>query len=56
MLGVWQLGTLVVFSMFAGVLLVIAANVWLLGKEPRGRALEEIAGQAPSETCVPMRR
>jgi MFS transporter, putative metabolite:H+ symporter len=56
MLGVWQLGTLVVFSMFAGVLLVIAANVWLLGEETRGRALEEIAGQAPSETCVPMRR
>jgi MFS transporter, putative metabolite:H+ symporter len=45
MLGAWQLGTLVVFSMFAGVLLLIAANVWLLGEETRGRALEEIADQ-----------
>jgi MFS transporter, putative metabolite:H+ symporter len=45
MLGVWQLGVLAVFSMFAGVLLIIAADVWLLGEETRGRALEEIAAR-----------
>ena len=43
MLGAPGLGTLAVFSMFAAVLLVIAANVWLLGEETRGRTLDEIS-------------
>ena len=37
-------GTLAVFSMFAAVLLVIAADVWLLGEETKGRTLDEISG------------
>lgn len=47
MLGAQGLGTTVVFSMFAAVLLVIAANVWLLGEETRGRTLGEISGKKP---------
>lgn len=43
MLGAPAFGTLAVFSMFAAVLLVIAANVWLLGEETRGRTLDEIS-------------
>jgi putative MFS transporter len=44
MLGAPGLGTLAVFSMFAAVLLVIAADVWLLGEETRGRTLGDISG------------
>ena len=44
MLGAPGLGTPAVFSMFAAVLLLIAANVWLLGEETRGRPLGEISG------------
>lgn len=43
MLGGDGVGTIAVFVMFAAVLLVIAANVWLLGEETRGRALDEIS-------------
>lgn len=45
MLGTWGLGTLAVFGMFAGVLLVIAANVWVLGEETRGQSLDEITAE-----------
>ena len=44
MLGTPDLGTTVVFTMFAAVLLIIAADVWLLGEETRGRTLGEISG------------
>ncbi len=44
MLGAPDLGTTVVFTMFAAVLLIIAADVWLLGEETRGRTLGEISG------------
>ncbi|MEJ7842990.1 MAG: MFS transporter [Rubrobacter sp.] len=37
------LGVVAVFSMFAAVLVVIAADVWLLGEETRGRSLGEIS-------------
>ncbi|HET7481067.1 MAG TPA: MFS transporter [Rubrobacteraceae bacterium] len=43
MLGAPGFGTLAVFSMFAVVLFVIAADVWLLGEETRGRTLDEIS-------------
>ncbi|QIN85315.1 MFS transporter [Rubrobacter tropicus] len=45
MIGVPGLGAVAVFSMFAAVLVVIAANVWLLGEETRGRPLDEISGK-----------
>lgn len=49
MLGAPGLGIAAVFSMFAAVLLVIAAVVWLLGEETRGRTLDEIsAGESES--------
>lgn len=44
MLDAPGLGVLAVFSMFAVVLLVIAADVWLLGEETKGRTLDEISG------------
>ncbi len=44
MIGAPGLGVVAVFSMFALVLVVIAADVWLLGEETRGRALDEISG------------
>jgi putative MFS transporter len=48
MIGVPGLGAVAVFSMFAAVLVVIAANVWLLGEETRGRSLDEISGKQPA--------
>lgn len=48
MLGAPGLGTTVIFTMFAAVLLVIAADVWLLGEETRGRTLGEISGKQPA--------
>ena len=43
MIGAPGLGVVAVFSMFAAVLVVIAADVWLLGEETRGRSLDEIS-------------
>lgn len=43
MLGAPGLGALAVFSMFATVLFVIAADVWILGEETRGRTLDDIS-------------
>ncbi|MDP9381401.1 MAG: MFS transporter [Chloroflexota bacterium] len=40
------LGTLAVFVMFAAVLLIIAADVALLGEETKGQTLDEIASEA----------
>ena len=34
-----------VFVMFAGVMLVVAAVVWLFGEETKGKSLQEISGQ-----------
>ncbi len=49
MLGNWNLGTLAVFSMFAGVLLVIAVDVWFLGEETRDQTLEIAAAESAFE-------
>ena len=43
MIGAPGLGVVAVFAMFAAVLVVIAADVWLLGEETRGRSLDEIS-------------
>ncbi|MDP9353640.1 MAG: MFS transporter [Chloroflexota bacterium] len=52
MLGTWNLGVLAVFGMFAGVLLVIAANVLLLGEETKGQTLDEIAADRQDLTPI----
>jgi MFS transporter, putative metabolite:H+ symporter len=45
MLGAQGLGTIAVFTMFAAVLLIIAADVWFLGEETRGLTLGEISSK-----------
>jgi putative MFS transporter len=45
MLGAWDLGALAVFGMFAAVLLIIAADVALLGEETKGKTLDAIAAE-----------
>jgi putative MFS transporter len=48
MIGADGAGVVAVFGMFAAVLLVIAANVWLLGEETQGRTLDEISKPSPA--------
>lgn len=55
MLGTLQLGTLAVFALFAVVLLVIAADVALLGEETKGRSLDEIAAEGEGVSSVVVR-
>ena len=51
MLGTWNLGTVAIFSMFAGVLLVIAIDVWLLGEETKDQTLETAAAGSAFESA-----
>ena len=52
MLGGDGVGVVAVFSMFAAVLLIIAANVLLLGEETKGRTLDEISTSIPPGTTA----
>jgi putative MFS transporter len=52
MIGADGAGVVAVFGMFAAILLVIAANVWLFGEETQGRTLDEISKSSPAAATV----